>query len=100
LAGNRTSDMSSPHLQRELHTRGIVSSLDRAQSHMGSDCIFTQCFGRNIELTKASSFTFQNDSHVWDAQGFRVDPCMGILKSLSGKLAKLLLRSNVLASVT
>lgn len=51
---------------------------------------------RGIE---ASLFAFQNDSHVRDPHWLRIDPCMNSRENLRGKLAILLLRANVPASV-
>jgi hypothetical protein len=53
---------------------------------------------QGLEIRK-SLFTFKNDSHVRDAQWFRVDPCLDISENFRGKVAVLLLRSNVPASV-
>src|SRR4029077_752555 len=48
---------------------------------------------------EASLFAFKNNSYVWDAHWLGIDACMDIPENLSRKLAILLLRSNVPASV-
>lgn len=49
---NRTSDMCSQCVQKELCTRGIVLSLARAQGHTGCYCRFTECVGPKIKIMK------------------------------------------------
>src|SRR5439155_22452250 len=91
--------MSSPRFQKELHTRGIVSSFDRAQSHMGFDCIITQCVGRNIEVTKRHFSHSRTIVTYGIRSGFVSIHVWTLLKTFAASWRQLLFRSNVPASV-
>lgn len=53
----------------------------------------------NIEVAQPSLFAFENDTHVRDARCVGINPRGDISKNSSGKLAVLLLSSNIATSI-